>query len=332
MGAESKLGFLDSLVGLFRGAPEPSVEPSSAPAAGGFEALRTGFEATLRELDQKAEELRRESGAPPSAAGASPRSEEERAAERVAERARRMEAARAAIREDIAGAHTRLGTGLEKTDLEALARDLEELSALAESGRDSHELLSRARFTIAERVLKETGELAVARLVALLQRAGQAWPDPTHYAPTAKPEEVERSRRRRLAETRDAFLAQDLSRTAKRLLGVVEVWGSDYPDRGTPLWEETVLEGLSAGIRGDLVRQSVEILRAHRDELLAGTEASVGKELAALRQVLQSGVASLEQANLATASALRVLDEVVPEVAWKTIRSRLPAARGEWGS
>ncbi len=327
---ESKLGFLDSLAGLFRGRSEPKAASSSTPVAGGFETLRTGFEAALRELDQKAEELRRESGSS-SGAAATARSDEERAAERAAERTHRMEAARAAIREDIAGAHTRLGTGLEKTDLEALAGYLEEVAALAETGRSSHELLPRARFTIADRVQRETSELAVARLVALLQRAGQGWPDPTHYAPSAKPEEIERSRRRRLAETRESFVAQDLARTAKRLLGVVDVWGSDYPDRGTPLWEETVLEGVGAGIRAELVRESIEILRRDRDRILELTRASVGKELAALQQVLQAGVVSLEQANQAAASALRVLDEVVPDVAWKQIRAQLPAARGEWG-
>jgi hypothetical protein len=316
--ADSKLGFLDSLVGLFRSKPA-AVAPAASSGAGGFEALRADFEAALRDLDEKAAECRRQAEVKTGAESSSTRTEAERAA--VAER--RLEDVRRAIREDIGSAHARLKTGIESSELEALAKYIEEVAAQAEAGKDSHELLPRARFAIAEKLREEAGELAAARVVELLRSQDLSWPDPTHYRESARPEEIERSRRRRLAEVRQSFLAQSLERTAQRLLGVVEVWGSDYPDRGSPLWEETVYEGVAAGIRARLVKEAVEQLRRDQDVIMKRTEAAIGKELAALQQTLRSGVTSFEQANQAVAGSLRALDTIVPELAWEHVRASL---------
>jgi hypothetical protein len=116
------------------------------------------------------------------------------------------------------------------------------------------------------------------------------------------------------------------------MLGIVRGWGADYPDRGTPLWEECALEGVAAGIRAQLVRDFVELLRREQDALLARVEASVGKELAGLQATLHGGVQSIEQASEAVASSLRVLDQMVPEIAWQQVRAQLPQARGELAS
>lgn len=323
-GVESRLGFLDSLAGLFRGKPDEA--PPAAPATVDFDALRAGFDAALRDLNDKAEECRRQREATSAAlVGGGPSPED-----RAAERARRIAELHRAIHDDIASAHQKLGTGLSASELDATARDLEEFAAAAEEGRDSHELIPRARLAIARRIQQEAGELAVARLVELMRRQDLGWPDPTHYRPSEKREEIEAFQRRRLAELRDSFMAHGLGRTAERMRGVVTAWGSDYPDRGTPLWQETVLEGVAAGIRAELVKECLELVRRDLDVIMARTEATIGKELAALQQVLKAGVTSLEQANLAAASALGVVDEVVPDLVWEHVRSQLPHARGEW--
>ena len=75
----------------------------------------------------------------------------------------------------------------------------------------------------------ESGALAVERLVALMKRANLEWPDPIHYDPHTKPEEIERSRRRRLSEARESFLAQDFKKTAERMLGIVRAWAQTIP-------------------------------------------------------------------------------------------------------
>jgi hypothetical protein len=242
----------------------------------------------------------------------------------------RTEAAHRAVREDIVKMHERLGTGIAGKDLDALGAFMDELDALVQAGKDSHEILPRARYAISEKLRAEAGALAVARLVALLQGEKLAWPDPTRFRASATEEEIERSRRRRLAEIRESFLAQGFGRTGERMLGIVRTWGSDYPDRGSALWEETVLEGVAAGIRAHLLKEFVEFLRRSPDALMTRTEELMGKELATLRETLASGSLSAEQANLAVASSLRVLDQVVPDFAWEQVRSQLPRARGEW--
>jgi hypothetical protein len=242
------------------------------------------------------------------------------AASAAIQSAQRKETAHREIREDIEKMHSRLGTGLSGADLDAIAAYLKELAAVSAAGRGSHELLPRARHAIAEKLRAEAGELAVAQLVALLQRQGLDWPDPTHHRSTATPEEVERSRRRQLADARESFLVLDLGKLSDRVHGIVRGWGSDYPDRGSPLWEESVLEGVGAAIRGRLIQQFVESLQRDREALLSRVEAAIGKEFAALQTALASGVQSVEQAHLAVASSLGVLDEVVPALAWEAVR------------
>jgi hypothetical protein len=189
-----KLGFLDSLGRLFRGKQE---EVAAAPqAASGFVRLEADFEAAIRGLNERIEQQRRE--APPATPGA--RSTQMSAEERAAEKLRRIATAHQAIRGDIEKMHVRLRTGISGADMDAISDFLTELDGIATAGRNSQELIPRARYAIAERLRIEAGELAVARLVALLQREGFGWPDPTHHHPKASSEEIERSRRRRLAE------------------------------------------------------------------------------------------------------------------------------------
>jgi hypothetical protein len=318
-----RLGFLDSLGRLF-GAKEETGEAAAAKVPARFEALEADFEVALRGLRDRVAE-RQAAAAGPTAAARRMTAEE-----RAAEKQERVQASHRSIREDIEKMHAQLGTGVTPAELEALPAFLEDLEAASTEGKDSHSLQPRLRYAISQRLRAEAGELAVARLVALLQRAQIPWPDPTQYRPSAKPEEIERSRRRRLAEVRESFLAQGFERTAERAFGIVKAWGGDYPDRGSPLWEESVLEGVAAGIRGVLVKEFVEVLQRDRDALLRRTEASIGKELAALQGAVAGGVHSIEQANAAVASSLRALDEVVPEIAWEHVRSHVPRARGEF--
>jgi hypothetical protein len=321
-----KLGFLDALGRLFRGKREEETAPEQAPS-GGFEKLEAEFAAAIRGLNERIDAQGRTARDPLGAAPGRMSAEQ-----RAAEQQRRMLATHQAMRDDIEKMHVRLRTGIAGPDMDAISAFLVEIDELASAGRDSQELIPRARYAIARRLQAEAGELAVARLVALLQREEMAWPDPTRADSKATPERIESSRRRRLADVREAFLAQDLHRTAERLQGIVRGWGSDYPDPGTPLWEETVLEGVGAAIRGRLIRECVEALRKDRELLLSRTEDSVGRQLAALNAALEGGVRTVEQAKQAVAGSLRVLDEVVPGIAWEIVCSQVPEARGEFAS
>jgi len=227
--------------------------------------------------------------------------------------------------------HARLGTGFASADLDRLAARLREFGALAAQAKDSHEILARARWAIGERLRREAGALAVTQLVALLREHQMSWPDPTRYRPNATPDEIERSRTRRLRDVREAFLAQDFERAADGVLGVVRNWRSDYPEQGTPLWEETVLEAVCGALRGRLLDVFVEVLRRDRDAILSQTEAAIGKEVEALHSVIAGGVDSIAQANQAVAGSLRAIDQVLADIAWEHVRSEVPEARGQSG-
>jgi hypothetical protein len=56
---------------------------------------------------------------------------------------------------------------------------------------------------------------------------------------------------------------------------------------------------------------------------------AIGVQLALLQSVLAGGVHSIEQASQAVSGCLRVIDDVLPELAWAHVRAVLPEARGE---
>lgn len=317
------LGFLESVMRLF-GRAEAVRPPHAAEAVrpAGFHA---GLEAALDELNRRIEEQRRAAAAR-GVADSDDGSRHGTGQERAEERQHRMEAAHRAIREDIEAMHARFETGIAGADLVQIAAGLRELAVDSSKGRNSHELLPRARYSIGERFRREAGELAVARLIALMKARGLEWPDPMHHRPGAPPEE-ERARARRLGDVRAAFLAQDFERAADGVLGVVRGWGSDYPDRGTPLWEETVLEAVAGAFRGRLVQTFIDVVRRDREQIMERMDETIGAQLASLQSVLADGVHSIEQANHAVSGCLRVIDEVLPELAWAHVRSVLPEAR-----
>lgn len=321
---ERRQGFLDSLGRLFR-AKEKSAEAPSSEEPEAIRRLET-LDSAIRALEERIAQ-QREAASAAGGAGARRLTADELAAERE----RRMQAVHRAMREDIEKMHSRLGTGLSAADLDAVRSSLEEIGAVAAAGRGSHELLPCARRAILEKLWAEAGELAVARTVSLVRSHGIEWPDPSRPPASATQDEIERARRRRLADLRKAFLGDGFERTAETLQGIVKGWGSDYPDRGSPLWEGCVLEGVAAGVRGDLMTRFADVLRRDRDALLADFDAAVGEETAALQRALAAGVHSLDQANLAVQSALRVVEDALPAIAWERLRSQLPAARGESG-
>jgi len=313
--------FLDSFARLFRAQKE--VAPSEPETEKPIDSLLPRFDAAVRGLEQQTEESRRAMRGSGSAAATGSTTE----AERAEANQRRMEQTHRAILEDIGKMHAQLGTELVGTDLVGLATYLQKLDENVSPGRHSRHLLPRLRYAVINRFHREAGEMALARLEVLLERAKLSWPDPTCYPPSATAEEIERSHRRRLAEVRESFLGQDLERTAERVLGIVRGWKSDYPDRGSPLWQDCVLQSVAAGIRGHLVKEAADLLRRDRDLILEQAQASIGAELDAIHAAMEGGVHSLEQANRAVASSLEALDQVVPEIAWRHVQSQLDDLR-----
>ena len=327
--AGGKLGFLDSIGQLFRSKRAAAPAPTAAKA-NPFDKLEKDFESAIARVNQQIEERTRASGGTAAVAATGAQAATAKTAQqRAAERAQRIETTQREMREDIEKKHALLGTGLSAADLTSLASFLRELETTTAAGRSSQALVPRARHAIAEKLRAEAGELAVSRLVALLQREKLGWPDPTRYSDTASEEEIERSRRRRLGEVREAFLRAGFERSAERMFGIVRGWGGDYPDRGSPLWEECVLEGVAAAIRANLLKDFVDVLQRDRDALFAQLEAAVGKQIEAVHALLQSGVSSIDDASQVVSGPLRVIDELAPKLAWEHLRAQSPSARGE---
>jgi len=318
-----KLGFLDSLGQLFRSKKATGPAPEAAKASH-FDQLEKDFESAIARVNQQIEERRKASPTAAVSESAAPTAAKN-AQQRAAEKAQRVETTQREMREDIEKKHAQLGTGVTAADLTSLATFLRELEASTATGKNSQSLVPRARYAIGEKLRTEAGELAVARVVALLQSKKQGWPDPTRYADTATEEEIERSRRRRLGEVREVFLGSGFERSAERMFGVVRGWGGDYPDRGTPLWDECVLEGVAAAIRAQLLKQFFDVLRQDRDALLSQLEVAIGKQIEAVQALLQTGVSSIDEASAAVAGPFRVIDDVAPKLAWEHLRAKLPS-------
>jgi hypothetical protein len=322
----SRLGFLEKLRHVLHGSDPDDEAPATddeAPSEA-LAALEHDFESALDQLKERVESMR---ASQPGAAGGRGRGS---AIDAAAARKARLAEIHDHIRADIEAMHARLGSGIDKGELDRILDGLAEVDELSRTGRDSHNFLPRAQHAIAERLRKESGELAIARLRMLLERDQQTWPDPIRYDPHATEEEIERSRRRRLGETREAFLAHNFARIAERAVGNVTGWASDYPEPGSPLWQECVLEGVGAGIRGELCLAFLEVLRTNIDAVVADVEDGIGKQIAELRRQLEAGIRSVDDGQRVLLSTLAAVDVITPDVAWRQIIERLPLARGEW--
>jgi len=311
-------GLLDSLAHMFK---STKAGEDSAQAAKPVESLQVDFESAVRRLEEKVEERLRRS---------LPAGARRAAGTAVLDRESRREVVHREIREDIGKMHGRLGTGIDAAEMEELSSKLAELDRLWRPGKGSHDLIPRARYAMAARIQREAGPLAVSRFRDLLSREGMSWPDATHHQPSASEDEIERSLQRRSSDIEATFLSNDVKRTTDRMLGIVTGWGGDYPARGSALWQETVLEGVTEGIRAQLNMEFIDLVRENKEIFEARTEELVGETFQVLQHSLESGVDSIEDASRAVAATYRVLDEVIPELAWEYIHSQLPHARAEW--
>jgi hypothetical protein len=287
------------------------------------ELLQVDFDDAVRRLEEKIEERLRQRVS--TGAIKAPRAT-------PADREARRKIAHREITEDIGKMHARLGTGIDDAAMEELSSQLVDLDSLWRSGKGSHDLIPRARYAIAEKIQQETGPLAVARLRNLMRQGGVSWPDPIRHQPSASEDDIERSIRRRMGEIQANFLSSDMQKTSSRMLGIVSGWGGDYPERGSALWEETVLEGVAQGIRARLGSEFIDLVRENKEIFEARTEELVGEPFDVLQRSLESGVDSIHDASRAVTATFRVLDEVIPELAWEYIHAQLPHARAEWDS
>jgi hypothetical protein len=135
------------------------------------------------------------------------------------------------------------------------------------------------------------------------------WPDVARAAPSETPEEIERARTRRLADLRRGFLWDGFARIGEGAKGVVTGWEADYPDRVSPMWEQCVLEGVAAGVRGKLIRDGVVLLVPLAWQHLRARSPESGSQstLPSKRGPRREGGAAMSNHSLARAFASLVI-------------------------
>jgi len=308
------LGVLNGLTELFRHSP-PAAEPEKR-TDNGFEALRQQFDTALDRLNAKIEERRQGVLIEQRGNGKAG----------VAEKARLEETIHREMREDIQTAHRQLATGLEPADIDGLRSYLQELDKIGAPGAESHDPLERARYSIFRRFHLEAGKIAWRELEDRMRERGVSWPELVKAHPFLSAEEIDQERRRRLDDKRLDFLNDGIHKSSEIIVGVVTAWKSDYPDRGTPLWQALALEGVATALRARWLKSFVEGLRQERAEVERKAAELLGGEIAAINDCLRQGCGSLVDAHRLVASSLKILDEVIPDIAWQQVRTAFPEA------
>ncbi|MBE0595947.1 MAG: hypothetical protein IH614_01610 [Desulfuromonadales bacterium] len=300
-------GFLD---GLFRStAPPPAAQNS--PEVHGLKELRDQFDATIQRLEVEIETRQREL--------TSPEMPEQRQGETVINKVQLEALRHQEIREDIEAMHQRLGTSLGGAELDELRAFLLETEQAVAPGRESRQVLPRARFSIVRRFHFEAGKLAWEQLTERLSQTNLSWPETAYIHSFMTAEEIGQLRQSKREEARQAFLQNGLRKSSELLLGVVAAWKSDYPERGTPLWQMVVLEGVATAFQAQLLKQLVARLRREQPRIEAQVASLLGAEIQAIDSWLQQGVGSLDKANRLYAESLQLLDEKIPELVWQQI-------------
>lgn len=225
------------------------------------------------------------------------------------------------MRSAITELHQKLGTGISDSELNELRGFLQEVLGLM-SGSGGVGLDERLRTSVLARVYEETGLLAWECLLELMARSKMSWPDPSGLIPSSAPEEVEIARQHQLVEIKGLFLESKVEAMAALVVGEVKVWKAHhYPKPDSTLWKKVALRGVGAGLRARLMKIAVERLRRDSDMLKGQVQNMFKKELEVVRGVLQTGIESMGQADEVIAGAMKLFDEVVPDLAWEHVES-----------
>jgi hypothetical protein len=301
--------FFEAISRLFS-KPAPPPPAAQAPSLAEME---TAFNAALQQLNGKIDDLRRQQQPSVSATGLSPAAHAE-------ERERRMRQAHAKILNDILIMHRQLATGIDLPALDVLATFLQECAEKVDEERSVPAVMPCCRSSILRRFHLEAGGEAWAELEGRLTAQNEAWPETTQRDPIEDEAAFARRRQLKYREMQNDFINYDLARSTELIRGIERAWQADYPEPGTPLWRELVLEGVATALRARILQGYYERLMKDKEKIVDRATELVGRELAALQAALaEKSLTSLEDAHRVAMTSRRVLDEVIPEIAWQVL-------------
>jgi hypothetical protein len=231
------------------------------------------------------------------------------------------------IRVDVEAAHQRLHTGISSHELELLKDYLVHVDETVSSGEDSQEVLPRSRTAILKRIHYEAGFLALDEMDDYLEKQHETWPTISPKNPTLSSDEVKAIVERNRIKIRKNFLNYNIHQSSLLIVGIVEVWKSDYPQANSDLWKSVVLEAVATALRARLMHLFSTRLRHDRKSIEKKATELIGEKVAELNRTLQGGVISLNDAHRVVSSSLKILDEVIPDIAWQHLQKALPEAK-----
>jgi hypothetical protein len=230
--------------------------------------------------------------------------------------------------EDIIRHHSQFGTGLARGDL-LLLHELMQMEAAHEgvcSQEESiHELVECNLLTFLRR---EAQERAWQKLEDNIVRFHIEFPIPPSMVHHADPVRKEKITEERKKSAQKEFLTMPAEQLAELILGNVPIWVYSYPGKDTYLWELTVLQGVAAGLAGNLLVKYLSVWEENSSEMLDKIQEEFADRIEELRRQGESA-STLTQVLSVSKELQRISREEMPEQIWKYIRTKLedPSSR-----
>jgi len=313
--------FVDRLIDLFHHSDAKPAPSANAPK---LSSLNQQFETALGTLEQIIEQRKREI----EQSGSSDWKRTLKVEKEEVKKARE-EKIQKRILHDIEQTHSRLQTGIRANDLVRLRAFLIKAAEIASTGEQSHEILPRCRFSILKRLHLEAGFLSLKELDTFLDQQGESWPVTVPRDPSITPEETQEVIKRNKDQRRKEYLNYSINKSSFLVLGIVEAWKSDYPEPGSALWNSVVLEAVATALRAKWLDRFSQKLRHDRAFIENKASELLGEKVSELNQSIQGGVTSLSDAHRVVASSLKILDEIIPELAWEHLQNAFPELKGQ---
>jgi hypothetical protein len=230
--------------------------------------------------------------------------------------------AQEALFEDIIRHHREFGTGLTREELVSL-HELMQMEAAHEetcSQEESiHELAECNLLTFLRRKAQEHAWQKMEENIVRFHIEFPISPSMVHHADPVRKEKVTEERKRSAQEELLTMPAQQL---AELILGNVPIWVYSYPGKDTYLWELTVLQGVAAGLAGNLLVKYLSVWEENSSEMLDKIQEEFADSIEELHRQGESA-STLTQVLSVSKELQRISREEMPEQIWKYIRSKV---------
>lgn len=247
-------------------------------------------------------------------------------AEELADRAEAALKANAdAMMVDIMREHERLGTGLTRERLDLVAA---RMTAMFANRAVPKSLPERLIAGVRERACVETGALAWGTLEQAMEKHGVEWPAPSGLGHSPTAERIAAVRKLEAARTRTGFIGHRATDVADLAHGYVRVWKSFYPEPGSGLYTETVLQAVGAGLWCFYAAAAQALVLRDRDGLEKKANEILSDGLTKLSDLL-GRQAQIEPAlkSDVTFRTQEIVADVIPAMVWAEIGARVAALK-----